>query len=469
MLERPPHTPDESAQASKDPLRSAVRRADPQTDVMVKGSPRQQPPNDEIRNPADALRSLGPGLIGGTSNLDPSAIGTYSQAGGAYGNGLLWSAVYTYPLIAAVQEMCGRIALQTGVGLGRVLRMRLPAWAAGALVLALVVANIVNIAADLGAVSAGVDLLSGGRLARAWVVAPVGIGILAALTLLSYEDVARVLKWLSLVLMAYVVTALLTHPALVAVIRAALVPHVSLNSAFLGQVVAIIGTTVSPYVFFWQASAQMDARRAEGGTSVRRRAGAPRGRVQRTRLDILVGTFFAQVVMFSILLTSGTTLYGHGGDNIQSAQQAAQSLAPLAGPAASVLFALGIIGAGLLAIPVMAGSALYAVREFAGFGGTLGLKARYRPTFYALFALGMAAAIAINYLGINPIRALLLAAGINGMLAPLLLAAIIAVAVDRGIMGERVSGRLSRSLCGATAVIAGAAALAFIITSLLAV
>lgn len=432
---------------------------------MLQGSSNESStvPTD-IRGPRDALHILGPGLVTGASDADPSGIGTYSQAGSQAGYGLLWTALFTYPLMAAVQEMCGRIALQTGVGLGRVLTRKAPRWIVGILIASLVVANVFNVGADLGAVSAGVELLSRGHIARIWAVAPVGVGILLAIMFLTYERIANILKWLTLVLFAYLITAVLSHPQPLDVLTATVVPHLELNASFISNLIAIFGTTITPYLFFWQASAEVEEQREHGGTTKHHRIGVSAKRLRTARLDIFVGTLFAQIVMFAILLTAGTVLHAHGGGEIQTADQAAKALEPLAGGGAFVLFSLGIIGTGLLAIPVMTASAVYAIREFFGFAGTLAMKPRYRPTFYTLFGVGILAAIALNYVGMNPIRALILAASINGLVAPAILGVITAVAADKKIMKERVSGRLSLGLCIAATLVMAAAAVAFLIT-----
>ncbi|MFN2582184.1 MAG: NRAMP family divalent metal transporter, partial [Candidatus Dormibacteria bacterium] len=380
----------------------------------------------------------------------------------------LWTALFTYPLMSAVQEMCGRIALQTGVGLGSVLTRKAPRWVVGLLIASLVVANVFNVGADLGAISAGIELLSQGHIARIVAVAPVGIGILLAITFLTYERIASTLKWLTLVLFAYVITMVLSHPNPLDVIRATFVPHIELSSDFISNLVAILGTTITPYLFFWQASSEVDAQREQGQTTKHARRGVSTKRLRTARMDIFVGTCFAQIVMFAILLTSGTVLHASGGGEIQTADQAAKALQPLAGGGAFILFSLGIIGTGLLAVPVMASSAVYAIREFSGFGGTLALKPRYRPTFYVILAIAIGAAILLNYVGLNPIRALILAASINGIVAPGMLVVITAVAADRRIMKERVSGRLSLTLCIAATVIMTVAAIAYFVTLIVA-
>ena len=442
---------------SKDPIRRAMHLPDERHSVaMLKGTggPARGP---ELEKPRDLIGVLGPGLITGASDADPGGIGTYSQSGSQTGFGLLWTALFTYPLMTAVQEMCGRIALQTGQGLGRVLARKLPTWVVGLLILSLVVANVFNVGADLGAVGAALALISGNRLSGTVVVAPMGLLILAAVAFFTYERIAALLKWLALVLFAYVITAVLSQPPLLEVVRSTFVPHIEMNATFIGDLVAVFGTTITPYLFFWQASSEVDTRRQEGQRRLEIRRGVSPKRLRLARIDILIGTLSAQVVMYAILLTSGQVLHHSANAGaIQSADQAAQSLSPLGG-GAPIIFSLGIIGTGLLAIPVMAGSAVYAVREFFNFGGSMGLKVRYRPTFYILFAVAMLIAIAMNYLGLNPIHALVLSAALNGIVAPPLLAAITAVARDRRIMKNHVSGRWSFGLCVAATVVMGLA------------
>ena len=434
---------------------------------MLKGNVHATGVPTEVRSPRDAVKILGPGLITGASDADPSGIGTYSQAGSQSGFGLLWTAVFTYPLMAAVQEMCGRIALQTGQGLGTVLRRRHPTWLVGILIAALGLANIFNVGADLGAIGAAIQMLTGGHVKELWVVAPVGVAILTAQMLLTYDRIASVLKWLTVVLFAYVITAFLSHPPLVKVLMATVVPHVEWNKDYLTNLVAIFGTTITPYLFFWQASAEVDAQRQEGETSERDRVGISTKRLRVARYDIFVGTFFAQIVMYAILLTSGSVLHGtKNGGSIQSADQAAAALTPFAGHFATVIFAVGIIGTGLLAVPVMSASATYAVREFFGFGGSLGMRPRYRPTFYLVLVGATIVGVLINYLGLNPIRALILAAGVNGVVAPALLVCIVIVAADRKIMRKRVSGKLSLTLTIIATAVMTVGAVALIVTML---
>jgi NRAMP (natural resistance-associated macrophage protein)-like metal ion transporter len=413
------------------------------------------------QGPRGALQVLGPGLITGASDDDPSGIGTYSQVGAQLGYGLLWTALFTFPLMTAVQEMCARIALQTGRGLGVSLRRRFPTGLVAGGVLALVVANTINVAADLGAVAAGMQLLIGRVPSIVFVV-------LAALLVLSfqlfstYPRLVAIFKWLTLALFAYVISLVLAHPDVRSLLAGAFIPHVEISAAWLAAVVAILGTTISPYLFFWQASSEVDELRATG----RERRRLRDRELRAARADVVVGMAFSQVVMFCIIATTAAVLHAHGQTNVQTASEAASALRPLAGRFAEVLFAVGLVGTGLLAIPVLTGSAAYAIREVGGFGGGLALKARYRPTFYAIIVAATVIGVVLNLVGFDPIRALFLTAVINGMVAPPLLFLITLVATDRRIMGDRVSGRLSSGFAWAAAVIMALAALGLLATAI---
>jgi NRAMP (natural resistance-associated macrophage protein)-like metal ion transporter len=414
--------------------------------------------------PAGWLQVLGPGLITGASDDDPSGIGTYSQVGSAFGYGLLWTAVLTFPLMAAVQELCARIALHTGVGLGKALRRRYPARLVGVCVLALFVANTINVGADLGAVSAGGSLLTRGAIREVWLVVPVAALILGLQLFLTYGAIFKIFKWLTLVLFAYVATAILAHPDLRQVVVNSFIPNVQLNRDYVAALVALLGTTISPYLFFWQASSEVDEMRAAGKLTEVDRHGVRTSELRAARADILIGMFFSNMVMYSILVTTAAVLHQHGKTDIASAEQAAQALAPLAGEWSFVLFAVGMIGTGLLAIPILTGSAAYAVRDFLGLKGSLADRVSYRPTFYLIMVASTLAGIGINLIGVNPIRALFLTAIINGIVAPPLLVLIVLLGSSRTVMGHRRSGRLSLALTWATAALMGAAAAALLVT-----
>ena len=419
-----------------------------------------------LRKPSSLLQILGPGLITGASDDDPSGIGTYSQVGSQFGFGLLWTALFTFPLMAAVQEMCARIALQTGVGLGVSLRRKFPTPLVGACILALLIANTINVGADLGAVAAGGSLLTPGAIQAIWLVIPVALLILGLQMFADYATIFRLFKWLTVALFAYIITAFFAHPDVRQVLAASAVPHIELTSDYVTALVAILGTTISPYLFFWQASSEVDEMKAAGMTTAAARRGVKLSELKAARTDIFIGMLFSNLVMYFIILTSGAVLHVHGKTNVQTADQAASALAPLAGQYAFILFSLGMIGTGLLAIPILSGSAAYALKEFFRLPGTLATKPRYRPTFYLIIALATLSGVAMNFVGINPIRALFLTAVINGVVAPPLLVLIVLLASDRSVMANRVSGPLSKALTWTAAIVMGIAAMALIVTSI---
>jgi NRAMP (natural resistance-associated macrophage protein)-like metal ion transporter len=414
------------------------------------------------------LQLLGPGLITGASDDDPSGIGTYSQVGSQFGYGMLWTALFTFPLMASVQELCGRIALQTGVGLGTSLRRKFPTGLVGVCVAALIIANTINLGADLGAVAAGGSLLTRNLIPSIWLVVPVAVLVLYLQFFVSYRTIFRVFKWLCLALFAYVITGLIAHPSLGTVLAATLVPHLELSRDFMAGLVAVLGTTISPYLFFWQATAEIDQMRAAGKMTEEQRRGVRLGELKAARADILIGMAFSQIVMYFIILTSAAVLHAHGKTDIQTANDAAQALAPFLGPFAFVAFALGLIGTGLLAIPILSGSAAYALREFMGWKGALSTKARYRPTFYGIIAAATLAGVGMNFLHVDPIKALFYSAMINGLVAPPLMVLIVVLGSDRKVMKSKVSGALSKTLTWtATGAMTAAAAALILVTFVL--
>jgi NRAMP (natural resistance-associated macrophage protein)-like metal ion transporter len=413
------------------------------------------------------LKVLGPGLITGASDDDPSGIGTYSQAGSQFGFGVLWTAIFTFPLMLAVQEACARIALHTGVGLGTSLRRKFPTWLVGTCILALFLANTINVGADLGAVAAAGALLSRGHVSAVWLIPPIAVVILLLQYELSYKVIFRLFKYLTIVLFAYVATVIVSHPPLLQTIESTVIPHIEFSSGFIGIIVAILGTTISPYLFFWQASSEVDAMRSKGLTTEVSRRGVSRRALKDARLDVLVGMAFSQLVMYSIILTGAAVLHASGKTNIATAAQAAQALQPVAGPFAFVLFSVGIIGTGLLAVPILSGSAAYAVKEFFGMRGSLADKARSRPAFYAVLTLALAGGLVISLLGIDPIKALVITAIINGIVAPPMLALIALLGRDRSVMGARRSGNLSNVLLWVTTGVMTLAALALLVTAVI--
>ena len=470
----------DSGQPRPDPILSVVKPgAQPADDAQARvrssdlaagGSPnagRTTVNEAKRQGPIGFLQLLGPGLITGASDDDPSGIGTYSQVGSQFGYGLLWLALFTFPLMSAVQELCARIALQTGVGLGASLRRKFPRPLVGAAILGLLAANTFNVGADLGAVAAAGSLLSRGALHALWLVVPVALLIIGMQVFATYATIFKIFKWLTLALFAYVITAFFAHPPLLQVVKATFIPHIEFSKDFIMAVVAVLGTTISPYLFFWQASSEVDELSAAGATNPRAgRPGLRLSELRAARTDVLIGMAFSNLVMYFIILTSAAVLHAHGKTNVQTAAEAAAALAPLAGPFAFIIFSVGLIGAGLLAIPILTGSATYAIKEFFGFGGSLASKPREQPTFYLILTLATVAGVVMNFLHLDPIRALFIAAVINGVVAPPLLLLIVSLGADRTVMKRYVSGKVSLALTGMATVFMAVAAISMFVTIL---
>ena len=416
---------------------------------------------------AGYLQLLGPGLVTGASDDDPSGIGTYAQVGSQFGFGMLWMALFTFPLMAAVQELCARIALETGAGLAVGLKRKFPAWLVGIAVLSLLVANTFNLGADLGAIAAGGELLSRGEVKAAWLLVPSAALVVFLQFFVTYATMFKVFKWLTLALFAYVCAGFLARPAVATVLIATVVPHVELSRDFIQGMVAVLGTTISPYLFFWQASSEIDELKAAGKTTEAARRSVRAAELKAARLDIMIGMGFSQLIMYFIILTSAATLHAHGKTDVQTAAEAAAALEPIAGSMAFALFAIGMIGTGLLAVPILSGSAAYAVKEFFGLKGSLAVKPRYRPTFYAVLAAATVAGLVMNLVHLDPIKALFWSAVLNGVVAPPLLVLIVLLGADKQLMKSKVSGRLSKSLTSAAAVAMTLAAMAMFATLLL--
>jgi NRAMP (natural resistance-associated macrophage protein)-like metal ion transporter len=450
----------------KDLLKGDYKGSD---EAATGGPPAGRTTLDQARRqgPRGFLQLLGPGLITGASDDDPSGIGTYSQVGSQFGYSLLWTALFTFPLMAAMQELCARVALHTGVGLGIALRRKFPTALVGICILALFCANTINVGADLGAVAAGGSLLTRGAVPEIWLVVPVAVLILVMQLFVSYGTIFKIFKWLTLALFAYVITGFIVHPDLRALVVGSLVPQLQFNKDYITAVVAIFGTTISPYLFFWQASSEVDEMRAAGKLTEAARRGVKMSELKAARFDILIGMLFSNVVMYFIILTAASVLHAHGKTNVQTADQAAQALAPLAGQFAFVLFAGGMIGTGLLAIPILSGSAAYAVKEFFGIKGALSVKPWYRPTFYGVMVLAVVAGVGLNLLRIDPLRALFITAVINGVVAPPLMVLIVLLGSDRKVMGNKVSGRISKSLTWIATIVMSVAAVALLVTLVL--
>ncbi len=372
------------------------------------------------------FRRIGPGLVTGAADDDPSGIGTYSQVGAASGNQLLWSAPTLLPFAFAVQEACARLALVTGKGLAALIKEQLPRPVLYLAVTAVALANSFNIAADLGSMSAALGLLI--PIPQALGVLLFACGIAITEVLIPYHRYARFLKWLCFSLVAYMGVLAVAHVDWTDVLHSTLVPHMDFTKATLVALIALAGTTISPYLFFWQAAEEMEDESGEVPD-------VSTGHVQAMRGDVLAGIASAVFIMFAIMATSAATLHVHGITEISSAEQAASALEPLAGRFASVLFLLGIVGTGLLAVPVLAGSTAYALSE--AFGWQEGLERRpgQARAFYAVIIGSMITALILNYVGINPMHFLYLAAILNGLTAPILMFLVWLLARDADLMG----------------------------------
>ena len=415
------------------------------------------------RNPVKRfLKILGPGLITGASDDDPSGIGTYALAGASLGLSVLWTALATFPMMAVVQFICAKIGMVTGAGLARVLRRHHSKALLYPVVACLVIANTINAGSDIGAIAAAVNLLV--PIPVMAMIVPIALVILALQVWGSYRRIAQTFKWLTLALFAYIGAAFYAQPEPWAVLRGTLVPTFSFDARFMTTLVAILGTTISPYLFFWQASQEVEEEISMGRRTLEARQGATDRELRYAGVDVTTGMFFSNVVMYFIMLATAATLFQSGRRDIQSATEAAQALRPLAGDGAYLLLALGLIGAGFLGVPVLTGSSAYAMAEALGFRHGLDEKPRRAKLFYAMIVVPTLIGMLINFLGINPIRALFLAAVINGFLAPPMLVVIMLIANDPRIMGERVNGRWTNVVGWATTVVMFLAAAGVVLT-----
>jgi NRAMP (natural resistance-associated macrophage protein)-like metal ion transporter len=381
---------------------------------------------------------LGPGFVTGASDDDPSGIGTYAVAGATLGLQTLWTALLTFPLMASVQNICARLGMISGQGLAGVLRDHYPRPLLYAAVVLLFVANTINVGADLGAIADAVHAVIG--IQAAWLVLPVAAAILALQIFCSYRLIAKIFKWLTVALLAYVIDAFVVHPDLGETLRATVVPTLRLDRTYVTTIVAILGTTISPYLFFWQSSEVVEEEIVKGRTTVAQRRGASPAELRYATVDTIVGMAFSNLVMYFIILATALTLFTAGDRNIRSAADAAEALKPLAGDFAGILFAIGMIGAGLLAVPILSGSAAYAVAEAFGWRYGLDHKWSQAKEFYSVIVIATVLGTLLNFLGVDPIDALFWTAVINGVVAPPLLVLVMLAARDPKVMGRQRIG-----------------------------
>jgi len=413
------------------------------------------------------LKILGPGVITGAADDDPSGIATYTQTGAQFGYGLLWTALAMLPFMMAVQEACARIGAVTGRGIAAVVKQNYSRKVLFAMVGLVLVANTINIGADIGAVASAIQL-----------IVPINFSLIVLLftalilfleIFLSYRVYSRILKWLCLSLLAYPLTVFLINQPWAEIVRATLVPNFEFNFAFLFIITGVLGTTISPYMFFWQASIEVEEEK-EHHLLKHGKPHLTRNFLRNLRIDNVVGMVFSEIATWSIIVVAATVLHNNGIVDVRTAADAAKALEPLvqtfpnAGFLAKIIFASGVIGLGLLAIPVLAGSASYALSEALGLKEGLGLKLKKAHGFYGIITIATLVGLCINFIGIDPIKALVFTAVFNGVAAVPLLFFIAKIAGSKKIMGKHRSGWLSRSLVWLTFIVMGIAAITMFVT-----
>ena len=410
---------------------------------------------------------LGPGLTTGAADDDPSGIATYSQTGAQFGYGQLWTALYMLPLMIAVQEACARIGLVTGKGIAAVVKEHYSKGVLYAVVGLVVVANTINIGADIGAIAAAIELLIPVNFIILTLAITAIILLLEIYT--NYKVYSKILKWLTLALLAYPITAFIVHQPWGTVFKTTIVPHIELNFAFLFIITGVLGTTISPYMFFWEASQEVEEQSGKHPNH----KGKPiitKSILHRMRLDNNIGMIFSEITTWCIILVAATVLHQSGVKDINTAADAAKALEPLvhsfpnSGFLAKLIFSVGIIGLGFLAVPVLSGSAAYAVSEAFNWNASLDYKPKQARGFYGVIIVATLIGLIINFVGIDPVKALVYAAVLNGVAAVPLLYLILKIAKNETIMGENKSGELSNSLLWFTFVAMGAAAVAMFFT-----
>jgi len=389
--------------------------------------------------------SLGPGLTTGASDDDPSGIATYSQTGAQFGNQLLWLSAFTFPLMAVVQEMCARIGLVTGRGLAANIRAHYSKKVLYLTTLLLLAANSFNIGADLGAMAEGARLLFP-TMSFGWLVVVFTVVSLLLQIFTPYARYARYLKYLAFVLLAYIFSAILAGLNWSELGRATFLPSITWSKEQIILICAILGTTISPYLFFWQTSQEVEEQIAGGKTTLASRQGASDQQIKDMRVDVWSGMFLSNLVMFFIIAACAAILFPQGITQISSAAEAAEALRPFAGEATFFLFAIGIVGTGMLAIPVLAGSASYALSESFGWVGGLGKTLKQAHSFYGVIIISMLIGLAINFTGLNPMKALIYSAVLNGLIAPIVLILIVQLSANTRIMGERANRRFATGI-----------------------
>jgi len=399
-----------------------------------------------LKNLKKIFKKIGPGFVTGAADDDPSGVATYSQTGARFGFSQLWLTIFSFPFMIVIQQMCGRIGMVTGKGLAGVIRTHYSKWILYFAVSLLLITNTINIGADLGAMATSAEMLWGLPFTL-WLCLMTGFIIILEV-FITYKTYSRFLKYLALSLFAYVITAFIVKPDWGIIANNTVIPHIKLSKDYIFNIVAILGTTISPYLFFWQASQEVEEEISDGKISD---MGVGKARVTKKNVtdmnwDTIVGMLFSQAIMFFIIITTAVTLHGNGITVIENASQAAEALRPVAGDFAYLLFSIGIIGTGFLAVPVLAGSSAYAVAETFGLKEGLSKKSRRAPGFYVVIAASTFIGMFINWLGIDPFKALYYSAALNGLSAAPLMVLVILTANNKKIMGKFVNKKFSNIL-----------------------
>jgi len=405
-------------------------------------------------------RTIGNGVIAGAADDDPSAIGTYASAGARFGLSFLWIAPVLLPMMFVVVYLSAKLGQVYGKGLFAIIRDRYPRWVLWPVVVGALIGNMIEAAANLGGMGAALALLV--PLPVPLIVTAIAAGIFGLQFFGSYELLRRIFRWLALALFAYVGAAILAKPDPWEVLRGTFIPHIRFDAQFLEMVVACIGTSLSAYIYTWQSNQEVEDEIAQGKTEIHQRKGASSGELRRTRRDVLVGMVFSNLILYAIILSTGATLHASGQTDIESAAQAASALEPLAGPAAKLLFVLGAVGVGALAVPVMTTGAAYDLVQGIGLPGSLHAEPHQNKLFYGVIATATVIAVGMNFLGFNPMRALVWSGIVQGFSVPPLLLIMMLLTNDHRVVGERGNRMLTNVLGGMATLAAFAAAIGLV-------
>ena len=422
----------------------------------------QEVESGQSRGWKSIVKLIGPGVITGASDDDPSGIATYTAAGASLGYTPLWMALFTFPLMATIQYLCAKVGMVTGRGLAGVLKRHYSPWILYPAVISLLIANTINAGADLGAIADAIHLFI--PIPAIVLIIVIGLLLMSLQIWGNYRLIANTFRWLTLALFAYIIASFFSHPDTIVTLKSTFIPGIKLDKAFLATTVAILGTTISPYLFFWQSNQEVEEEISKGHTQLWQRKGASRSQLKFAALDVIIRMLISNLVMYCIILTSAATLFKAGKHDVQSTTDAIQALRPLADNLAGIIFTIGIVGAGCLAIPVLIGSAAYALSESLGWKFGLDRKVRKARPFYGIIAVTTLISIVINFIGINPIQALVWSAIINGVLAPPLLVLLMLITNNKHIMAKHTNTLIFNILGWLTTILMAAAAIAMFFT-----